>query len=285
MAFTASKERKRREPEPFAEGKPLTPSAAIRQWYQHSMEAITRSMLADYRVELRRVLEHPETEAFFIGDANVNDLFQRVLKRLDKKWRETYAGFAKKYSEEFVDKSEDHAKASTWYSLSTAGIKAPIATYTKNVENTIGAAKDFNFTLITNIQKEAHEKIFSAVMVSLTSPDPEQQGASGIQNALVKVGGFTKDRINLISRDQNSKLYASLATERLRQNGVTHFRWLHSSAGKVPRKTHIEKDREVFRVDDPRLWEGPKADQGPPGWAINCRCRSLPLIGYREGEA
>jgi uncharacterized protein with gpF-like domain len=68
------------------------------------------------------------------------------------------------------------------------------------------------------------------------------------------------------------------------QNGVEEFEWLHSSAGKVPRQTHVDKDGMVFKVNDPRLWEGPKADQGPPGWAINCRCRAVPIIGYKDDE-
>jgi SPP1 gp7 family putative phage head morphogenesis protein len=121
-------------------------------------------------------------------------------------------------------------------------------------------------------------------MLSLTSPDPEQQGVSGITNALREIGEFSEKRIELIARDQNAKLYASLNIKRLEDNGVEYFRWLHSSAGKVPRQTHLDHDGEVYRINDPRLWEGPKADQGPPGWAINCRCRMRPLIGYREGD-
>ena len=107
---------------------------------------------------------------------------------------------------------------------------------------------------------------------------------SGIQNALNKVGITSKKRVDLIARDQNSKVYTSLATERMRQNGVEYFEWMHSSAGKVPRQTHVDKDGMVFQVDDPRLWTGPKADQGPPGWAINCRCRMKPLIGYNPED-
>jgi SPP1 gp7 family putative phage head morphogenesis protein len=155
----------------------------------------------------------------------------------------------------------------------------PVSEYTKNIRNTLQASVDFNHTLVTGIQNDIHEKIFSAVMLSLTSPNPEEQGASGIFNAIMKTKQFSKDRAELIARDQNSKVYASLNTERMRQAGVEKFRWIHSSAGKVPRQTHLDKDGEIFDIDDPRLWEGPKADRGPPGWAINCRCRAAPVIG------
>jgi SPP1 gp7 family putative phage head morphogenesis protein len=144
--------------------------------------------------------------------------------------------------------------------------------------NTLGAATDFNHTLITNISEDIHEKIYNSIMLSLTSPNPEEQGMTGIENTLKSVGGFSKKRIALITEDQTSKLYSALSDERMRENNVDEFRWLHSSAGKVPRKTHVAKNNQIFKLDDSRLWEGPKADQGPPGWAIRCRCRKIPII-------
>jgi hypothetical protein len=61
-------------------------------------------------------------------------------------------------------------------------------------------------------------------------------------------------------------------------------------------------DEGVFKVDDERFWHVgtiyftkmgangifsavlKKGDVGPPGWAINCRCRAVPLIGYNPDE-
>lgn len=284
MAFQASKKRERRAPEPVSEGKPLGPSAAIRTWYAGAMESVTKAMIEDYRKQIKEAMEHPEVEEFFAMDAAANSVFQRVMARLNKKWSEVFRGFASKYAEEMVKKVDSHAKSSTFFSLSAAGVKQPRETYNESVQNTLKASVDFNHTLITNIQQEVHEKLYNSVMLSLTSPNPEEQGASGIQNALREVGGFAKKRIDLIARDQTSKVYSSLAMERLEQNGCTHFKWLHSSAGKVPRQSHVDKDGEIFAINDPRLWEGPKADQGPPGWAINCRCRMMPVFGYSESE-
>jgi SPP1 gp7 family putative phage head morphogenesis protein len=283
VAFKASKKRERKAPEPVSFGKPLGPSAAIRQWYESAMNSVMSAMIADYRKELADALAHPEVEHFFAEDA-ADSIFQRVMRRLNKKWSEVFAGFAAKYAPEFVEKVDDHSKSSTWFSLSAAGVQQPTMAYNSNVAATLGASKDFNYTLITNVQKEVHEKVYSAVMLSLTSPNPEEQGASGIQNTLNEIGKFSRKRIDLITRDQTSKLYSALSDERMRQNGCNHFKWLHSSAGKVPRQSHVDKDGEIFSLDDPRLWEGPKADQGPPGWAINCRCRKMPVFGYRENE-
>lgn len=284
MAFSASKKRQRRIGEPLAQGKPLGPSAAVMGWANGRIMSVVNAMLADYRDQIKKAISDPEVQQFYAQDAAANSVFQRVMSALNKKWSDVFKGFSSQYSEEFVEKVDEHAKSSTWFSLNAAGIEQPRMKYNENVSNTLGAAKSFNSTLVTRVQEEVHEKIYNAVMLSLTSPNPEEQGASGIQNALKDIGITAKKRVELITRDQTSKVYSSLATERLRQNGCTHFKWLHSSAGKMPRQDHVDKDGEIFEIDDPRLWEGPKADQGPPGWAINCRCRMMPVFGYKEDD-
>lgn len=283
--FRASSERKRRRPDPVGVGKVMAPSAAIRIWYQNELLSLLKPMIEDYRKELTKALDQPASQRFYAqDDSAVASVFKKVLAHLDKKWTSIFAGFAAKTSPSFVDKVDKHSKSSAFFSLSAAGVQEPRLTYNENVNATLESSVDFNSTLITGIHKEAHEQVYNAVMLSLTSPNPEEQGAPGIQKALQKVGITSKKRVDLITRDQTSKLYASLSTERMEQNGVEYFEWMHSSAGKVPRQTHVDKDGEIFEVNDPRLWEGPKADQGPPGWAINCRCRMRPLIGYVPGE-
>jgi SPP1 gp7 family putative phage head morphogenesis protein len=284
MAFKASKTRQRRKPEAAGVGTPLNPSAAIRVWYKREMMSIVIPMIEDYRKEITAAMESPEVHEHFAQDAAANGLFHFVLRKLNKKWKDIFNGFAAQLAPKFVDKVDTHTKATTFFSLSTAGVNQPRQVYNENVSNTLNAAIDFNHTLITRIQEDVHEKLYNSIMLSVTSPNPEEQGSSGIANALREVGITSKKRVDLIARDQTSKINASMSTERLKQAGVEYFRWLHSSAGKVPRITHVEKNDEVFHVDDPRLWQGPKADQGPPGWAINCRCRAVPLIGYNPED-
>lgn len=278
MAFTASKKRERKPAEPVGVGTQIIPSAATEGWYRKQMDMVIDAMIADYKKEIEDAFKNPDVKAFYAEDASASSIFKKVFNRLQNKWSDIFKGFAKQTAKKFVDKTEVQATASTLYSLKMAGLKSPVAAYNKNVYNTIEATKDYNFTLITNINEEAHEKIHSAVMLSLTSPDPNEQGQQAIIKALNEVGIKSRNRAELIAKDQTSKLYASLADLRMEENGVEEFEWMHSSAGKVPRQTHLDRDGEVYKLNDPRLWEGPKADQGPPGWAINCRCRRRPII-------
>jgi hypothetical protein len=285
MAFQASKKRERKPPEPVAKGGILIPSAAIRIWYQGRLMDITEAMMNDYRAKLESAYRDHDVKKAFAMDASAASILTALFTSLWDKWVSVFAGFAAETAKEFVRKSDEHANASTWASLSTAGVNEPTTAYSQNVMNTLGAAQTFNNTLIKGIHQDAHEKIFGAVMLSLTSSDPEQQGVRGIENALRDAGEFTENRVRIIALDQNSKLYSSLSDERLRQNGVEEFEWLHSSAGKEPRASHVKMDGVIFKVDDTRLWKIggefglKKGDLGPPGWAVNCRCVKRPIIG------
>jgi SPP1 gp7 family putative phage head morphogenesis protein len=284
MTFAASKKRERHKPEPVSKGLAIGPSSAIRVWYKSRLQMIAAAMLEDYKQVLFMTMDLKDVRKYYAEDAEPSAIFKFALKKLQEKWKKVFNGFAKETAKEFVRQSNDQTNASIWHSLSTAGIHEPTTEYNKNVRNTLAAAVSYNHTLITGIGEDIHEKIYSAVMLSLTSPNPEEQGTSGIQNALRNIGDFSENRIELISRDQTSKLYASLSDERMRQNGVEEFEWLHSGAGKEPRESHEKMDGEIFKLDDPRMWEvgGPfglkKGDLGPPGWAINCRCRKRPVI-------
>lgn len=278
MVFRASKKREIREPDPVAQGTQLIPSAPTRIWYERELKKMVRAMLSDYREEINFLLEKPAVEQFYAQDASPSSVFKRGLDKLAIKWKSLFTKAANKLTSEFLLKVDEHSKVTTFKSLSTAGIIHPKTTYNKSIEQTLESAQEFNHTLITNIAAEAHERIHNAVMLSLTSPNPEEQGQQGILSAVNKIEGMTLRRAELIAVDQNSKVYASLNADRMRQNGISKFKWIHSSAGKVPRQSHVDKDEKIFAIDDPELWTGPKSDQGPPGWAINCRCRAVPVI-------
>ncbi len=282
--FKASKERKRKAADPVGRGKPIIPSSAIERAYSKKLNALADAMNKEYEKSLKGVMQEEQVKEHYAEDASVTSSFTSVLKGLKRRWGSIFEGFARVVAPEFVEDAAKAASDTTLFSLRAAGLKQPRAEYNESIANILQSSKDYNHTLITGLCEEAHEKVYSAVMLSLTSPDPAQQGMSGIKNALVEMGVFTENRIKLITKDQTSKVYSSVSTNRMKENGVTKFEWLHTSAGKVPRHSHVEKDGMVFDIDDKRLWEGPKADQGPPGWAINCRCRAVPIIGWMEDD-
>lgn len=289
MTFNASKKRQKKE-QPLLEGNQLIPSAANAEWYYKELNKLIDPMIKDYREGIDDLFNKPTIKRFFVADSHIGvamdanpiDMFANWLEKIGQKWANIFRKKADELAEAVINKTDDHSKSTVKASLSVMGVKEPRLTYNRNVNNTLAAGVEYNSTLIADIPIEHHEKVYEAVMQSLSSPDPSKQGQPAIISALGDIGIKSKKRAKLIARDQTSKVYSALNEDRMRQNGVTHFRWVHSSAGKVPRESHVDKDGMIFSLDDPRLWTGPKSDQGPPGYAINCRCRAVPVLDVDE---
>lgn len=310
MAFKASKIRVRKAT-PFGEGKPIIPNAGIASDYEKAILPYVKKMIVDYRLNILAVMDSNKAGEFYSGEAmdasifdkiktrnkTLNKIFEYVLDSLFKKWSKVFDDFAPDVSDKFVDKASKSAASSTEFSLEVAGIKEPRKTYNDYAKNVLGAAKDYNTTLISGIQKEAHEKVYNSVMLSLTSPNPEEQGQPVIIKALDDIGIQSENRVKLIARDQTSKLYGALGTDRMKQNGVMFFRWQHTfgpgggkARGKIAwRESHEKLNNEVFWIDDPDLWTigkyfTKKGDIGIPGYAINCHCRMIPIVLLTESD-
>lgn len=77
-------------------------------------------------------------------------------------------------------------------------------------------------------------------------------------------------RARLIARDQMGSLNSDLNEFRQRQIGVTQYEWKTIIDGRE-RHSHHERNGRIFS------WDNPPPD-GPPGRAINCRCRALAIV-------
>jgi uncharacterized protein with gpF-like domain len=89
----------------------------------------------------------------------------------------------------------------------------------------------------------------------------------------------TKRRAALISRDQNNKATAVITRVRQQELGVAEAIWVHSTAGKTPRPTHVKAGRERVRYAIAEGWYDPHEKKNVwPGELINCRCVSRAVI-------
>ena len=75
----------------------------------------------------------------------------------------------------------------------------------------------------------------------------------------------------LLSRDQTTKLNASLTKLRQESAGITEYIWQTAGDERV-RPTHKANDGKKFN------WDKPPAKTGHPGTDINCRCVAIPVM-------
>jgi SPP1 gp7 family putative phage head morphogenesis protein len=91
-----------------------------------------------------------------------------------------------------------------------------------------------------------------------------------VTDALADAMGITKKRARLIAGDQMHKLNIALTAYRNQQLGINSYIW-HHTPQQHPRYEHIKRDGKRFS------WSMPPAD-GPPGYAVNCKCKAEPIV-------
>lgn len=254
----------------------LHPNQGIASSYQAGLLEFNRVLFHCIHQELYQALSQYQDGRSFDHPFQtfLRDVFQKV-KAATAVYLETKG---KQLISRFLDQSQVYTDHSVSLSLKTLGLVQPRLEYNRAVQKIVGSTQKTNATLITSISDETQVFLYERIMQSLTSDKSEAQGQVGILNALKEAGIKNRSRIKLIANDQTSKLYSALSNARLDQNEIEDIQWLHSGAGKTFRPTHFARNLKSFKRNDPAFWEGKRSDQGPPGWAINCRCTALPII-------
>lgn len=87
---------------------------------------------------------------------------------------------------------------------------------------------------------------------------------------------ITRNRAKFIANQETSLLTAKLNEMRLREVGITHYKWSTSHDERV-RDTHKDLDGRIFSFDDPPIVDkkGTRQNAGEP---YGCRCRAIGVV-------
>ena len=87
---------------------------------------------------------------------------------------------------------------------------------------------------------------------------------------------ITRNRAKFIANQETSLLTAKLNEMRLREVGITHYKWSTSHDERV-RDTHKDLDGKIFSFDDPPIVDkkGTRQNAGEP---YGCRCRAIGVV-------
>lgn len=286
MTFKASKQRKRRQPEPLLEGPALVPSAAIAGQYAAQLRALVQG----YMRALAEAATGHHTPG--MGDAtSLENEFVGRLARVRKKHEKRLNEVAQKAARDFVMRVNTHSKTSIRSTLNALAKEPQFLPPAPELTAQQEAHIEENVALIRDLTEEAYKRVEEVVILSVNTPEKEKQGMKGIYDMLREKEGMSKRRAEFIAQDQTAKVYTSLNTDRMQKAGLSTFKWQHSSAGKVPRPCHVERDGKIFSLaggPDELLWpDGSDAnpdfnakpgDYGKPGYAPRCRCRMIAAI-------
>jgi len=124
-----------------------------------------------------------------------------------------------------------------------------------------------NVNLISSVSQETKARIAGIVWRGYLARTPRREMAKEINKAL----GMSRDRALRIAVDQTISLAAKLDELRQTEAGFEKFKWIHS--GKLRfRPEHKARNGKIYK------WTSPVARNDPPGRAINCGCKSMPVL-------
>lgn len=272
----------------------IVPNAQTEAAYRRDLAKAIANMSASYeywlRAKYRRALEtnqaagrlpDPDRAQDADGDTPVppgpsesaGDLFAE-LARLRAHWEKHFDSLASKLAAQAVQ-SMYGDNVFAWSSkLKRAGfdIKLQLTPAQKLI---LKAKVPENVALIRSIQQDYHKDVEGIVSRNFL----KGRDLAAMADQIKERGDVSTRRAALIARDQANKATAQMNAARQQELGLNWATWLHSSAGKEPRHTHVKAGREqwVFNTQT-GVDFGDSFGQVLPGEAINCRCHSRTII-------
>lgn len=131
-----------------------------------------------------------------------------------------------------------------------------------------------NIGLIRSIPEQSLERMHGKIVNAVRTGRANREIVAELQREF----DISRNRAELIARDQVGKLNGQLTQERQTSIGVGEYRW-RGSLDERERDEHVAREGKTFKWSEPP-WDG------HPGEPIQCRCTAeavLPLLADIEG--
>lgn len=257
------------------------PNAGVKNWYYARLCQIIDEMSLDMLRRVREAWEeNPPTIGILAGDASPTTLLQRALEKWGGLWTRKLESLSLNLATQFADKNFSASQVALRKSFETAGLAVKFKP-TRGSMEAYKAVIAENVGLIKSIPAQYLDRVQGAVWASVRKGGDLSTLSAGIR----KEYGVTVRRAALIARDQNNKAKALIENVRRREIGIREAIWLHSTAGKEPRPTHVDMNGQRYLITAEGSEPAGMYDSDPrvktyvfPGELINCRCVSRAVI-------
>lgn len=256
-----------------AQGKRIAPvraSAGVEAQYYGAMVKLLRRMHREVVAEVEAA--YRPVEPVIGADASPLALLRKAMDAITRRWRNRFDDLAQEMAERAVAGAQKHSQGAFMAELKRHGFTVKFKP-TQLVRNMVEQAIKENVSLIKGLSEDHLRGINTAVNLSVMNG----RDLHSLSETLQKQYGISKRRAAFIARDQNNKATATINRVRQMELGLKEAIWVHSSAGKVPRPSHLKAGREKLRY---QLDQGAYIDEKwiHPGELCNCRCVSSVII-------
>jgi SPP1 gp7 family putative phage head morphogenesis protein len=263
--------------------KPVRPPVAIERDYHKKLKAMLKEMDRSLYYWLRA--EYRKSEPEIVGDSAITDL-RAKLKKLVRYWEKKYDEHAESLAKWFASSVQKHTTRNLQNQMQLAkltrlGFDLQFTYHSRKERAVFNSIVEQNVNLIKSIASEHLTQVQGIVLRGIeTGHDLERMTSD-----LTESYGVTERRAAMIARDQTAKATNNLSRQRLMDYGVKKGKWMHTSAGKTYRDSHVQMDGELYDLEQ-GCYDDDYGDYVQPGELVNCRCVCIPVIdfGNEEGE-
>ena len=264
--------------------KPVRPPIAIQRAYHKKLKAFVQEMdrslfwwlRAKYRQVDNQLIQTAQDSAF-------SDLVKE-LRRLEREWVKKSNVFATETAEWFAGKIQGYTAITLQTEMKKRdfvrlGFDLKFTYHSMKERMAFKAIVENNVNYITKIAKEHLANVTGVILRGIENG----HDLGKVTEALHHTFGVTERRAAMIARDQTNKATQTLSRQRLIDYGVTQGKWLHTSAGKTYRDSHVEMDGEIYELEQ-GCYDPDYGDFIQPGELVNCHCCCVPVINFLTKE-
>lgn len=197
-------------------------------------------------------------------DASPVQEVKKIFARLAKYWLDRFNTRANEISAYHIGRMFRTSDKALQQSLKDAGWSVDFK-MTKEMTDALNANIAANVGLIKSIPAQLLPQVEGIVMRSYSAGRDLDSMVKDIR-ALHPV---SQKRAALIARDQSNKANAVVNRTRCLELGITEAKWMHSSAGKKPRPSHVKAHGTIYNIEKGCKIDGEYIQAGE---LINCRC-------------
>src|SRR5208337_4072692 len=264
---------------PRARSGAMRPNVGLASSYAARLTALIDEMHNSILYWLRAAYRANPPATMAMDDVSWRSI-QKAMKELARRWMGRFDIMAERLAKYFAQSVATRTDASLRKILTDGGFALKDWTLTAAQRDALGAIVSENVSLIKSIPREYLGKVERDVYRSVAAGRDLKQLTDDLQEHY----GVTRKRAKLIALQQNNSATAKLARVRLLNQGLKQAIWMHSSAGKIPRPTHLAAGRRGQVFDLAKGWYDPNAHgEGKGDWILpgvlpNCRCSMRPVI-------
>lgn len=194
------------------------------------------------------------------------------LKLLRRRWMREVNSRADVIVDDFIKQNYDHMSAGAYNAFKRAGMTVS-RRMTRTEQDVMRSLIIENVDLIKTIPQKYFNDIDALVQRSVQQGRDLKYLSDEIEQRYHK----TRLRAEMIARDQNNKAAEQMSVAKNQAMGIVEGVWIHTSAGKTYRATHIAMNGKTFRLDE-GMYDSAEGRNIMPGELVNCYCTYRPVI-------